>query len=244
MKSTIERSFTLIEMLVVTIVALTFIGLLATFALSSVERAQRTACVSNIRQIVIAMQLYAGEHNQMLPTQAVYSGTFEPDWSSQLTNYLGGNADIFKCPSDENARRTNFNGRAWRSYCVNGTNAWCEAWASPYKCPWPDAEGAPRRLYEIPQHVFLISENHGVDGATPPGTSGAVVGISEMESMNGQASAMHRDLGASPTASTDNENGGGNYGFADGRVEFHTREQYKNPNAAFDGGPRDPWKWL
>jgi prepilin-type N-terminal cleavage/methylation domain-containing protein/prepilin-type processing-associated H-X9-DG protein len=229
-------SFTLIELLVVVAIISILTALLLPGLRSARERAKRIACGNNERQILYAMHYYANDFDGFLPRQAVYSGSYSPDWSGRLTNYLQNQVAVFRCPSDNNARR--FAG-AYRSYALNGTNAW----VAGYNCPWPAPEGMSKRLNDIPPQVFVLGENHGIDGGTPPGLSGAVVGISEMEGMQGHASAMHRDVGAFGVASTTDENGGGNYGYADGRVEFHYRSQFKNPNGAFDGTPNDPWKW-
>jgi hypothetical protein len=72
------------------------------------------------------------------------------------------------------------------------------------------------------------------------------VEVSEMESLQGHASANHRDVGPLGVASTENANGGGNYGYPDGRREFHMRSDVMNEThlGVFNGGPNDPWKWL
>jgi prepilin-type N-terminal cleavage/methylation domain-containing protein/prepilin-type processing-associated H-X9-DG protein len=230
-------SFTLIELLVVIAIVSVLSALLLPSLRSARERARRAVCSSNMRQILFAMHYYANDNDGFLPQQAVYSGTYSPDWSGRLTNHLQNNTAVFRCPSDNNVRR--FAG-AYRSYAVNGTNMW----VAGYNCPWPTPEGKPNLLSKVPNHVIVLAENHGIDAGTPPGLSGAIVGLSEMEGIQAHASAMHRDIGAMGVASTSAENGGGNYGYGDGRVEFHTRSQFKNPNAMFDGSPNDPWKWL
>lgn len=213
-------------------------------------QAERVECLGNMRQIMAAMIVYTSDHNGRLPTQAKLSFPYT-DWSARLTNYLGhcwdpsSHATVFKCPSDSNRRNKvapfydwKF---FWRSYAVNGTNAWC----SGYQIPWPGITNTPRRLAEVPLHVFLVGENHGIDGGTAPGMSGAYIEVSEMESLQGHASANHGPIGGSGAASTADERGGGNYGFADGRVEFHYRSEVKNEThiGVFNGGRNDPWKW-
>ncbi len=88
-----EPGFTLVELLVV----LAVIGLLASFILSGVGKAYRkahaTQCHSNMRQIGVAMLLFAGDNDGVLP------GTSHGiSWIDSLSAYLGPNF-IGRCPA-------------------------------------------------------------------------------------------------------------------------------------------------
>jgi prepilin-type N-terminal cleavage/methylation domain-containing protein/prepilin-type processing-associated H-X9-DG protein len=65
-KSQIANAFTLIELMVVVAI----IGILASLTLPALSgaqgRASRIACLSNLRQFGLALQLYAGDHNDYL----------------------------------------------------------------------------------------------------------------------------------------------------------------------------------
>ena len=248
-----RRAFTFFEILVAIAVLAVLTAVLLPTIHSAQERARRIECLSNERQILMAIIHYSADYNGTLPTQAQTTFPYS-DWSSRLTNYFGGDWTlanpnprcVFTCPGDRNERKSGSDPyswkRFWRSYAVNGTNQWSEG----YNVPWPDSELTPRKLAQIPSHVILIGENHGIDGGTGPGNSGAYVEVSEMESLQGYASANHRDIGPLGVASTDNPNGGGNYGFPDGRIEFHSRPDLMNEThvGVFNGGSNDPWKWL
>ena len=246
-------AFSLFEVLIAVSVLSVLIAALMPTLRSAHERARRIECLSNQRQILTAMIHYSSDYNGYLPTQA--KSTFPyTDWSARLTNYLSWNWTlanpnprcVLTCPSDRNGRKTGTAPyswkRFWRSYAVNGQNAW----SAGYNIPWPAPEETPMKLARVPSRVILIGENHGIDGATVAGNSGAYMEVSEMESLQGHASANHRDVGPLGVASTDNSNGGGNYGYPDGRVEFHYRTELMNEThvGIFNGGDNDPWKWL
>lgn len=122
-------SFTLIELLVV----IAIIGLLAAMLMPTLGRAKEsgraTACLSNLRQIGIALQLYVQENNNRLPvmrdrplgTNTPPTNAF-PSVELVLSNELG-NVKVLRCPSDrEQLYEQTGSSYSWNSL-LNGQNA-------------------------------------------------------------------------------------------------------------------------
>jgi prepilin-type N-terminal cleavage/methylation domain-containing protein len=98
-----EHAFTLIELLVV----IAIIALLAALIFPAFSRAKESgkgaACISNLRQIGIALQVYVQENNNRLPVMRDKSWTTTNDLPSPdqvLSNQLG-NIRVLLCPSDK-----------------------------------------------------------------------------------------------------------------------------------------------
>ncbi len=105
-------AFTLIELLVVMAV----IGILAALLLPVLSkakaRAQRTACLNNLKQINFAVQLYAGNYEDTLPAVAItqadgmHTNSFEIVYKELVKKYAGLEGasspqdKLFACPAD------------------------------------------------------------------------------------------------------------------------------------------------
>jgi prepilin-type N-terminal cleavage/methylation domain-containing protein len=108
---TVSRSrlqgFTLIELLVV----IAIIALLASMLLPALGRAKQRAqgirCISNLRQLGVAVSLYVTEFNGRVQVDAPLDP--EITWGSILnTNQPPGALDVFVCPSYAPTRFTNW----------------------------------------------------------------------------------------------------------------------------------------
>src|SRR5687768_13246712 len=93
------NAFTLIELLVtIAIIAILATLLLAALA-STKERARRTFCASNVRQFVLATQLYAQDNNDALPKpDALCTALIKKASLTNLLRYSGGEK-VLDCPN-------------------------------------------------------------------------------------------------------------------------------------------------
>jgi prepilin-type N-terminal cleavage/methylation domain-containing protein len=93
------KAFSLIELLVV----IAIIAILAALLLPALSHAKsdgkRIACISNARQINLAVHLYADEHGDVV---SYYTNSIYFDYKEAIASYLGGRSNaVFVCGADD-----------------------------------------------------------------------------------------------------------------------------------------------
>ncbi len=123
----VRCAFTLIELLVVLAIMTVLIGLLLPALLGARETARATQCLSKMRQIGMAVQLYAQDHQDLFPRSThsalVYS---QKPWGYALSPYLGHQVYIgpgpdwdrlfqthYRCPADTRKDRWSYGKSVW-----------------------------------------------------------------------------------------------------------------------------------
>jgi prepilin-type N-terminal cleavage/methylation domain-containing protein len=160
-----RSGFTLIELLVVIAIIAILAALLLPVLASAKARAYRIQCASDMRQLGMGFNMFAGDHGDMLPPAGWAGGNFQLSWDSWINKYIGGNASaadlsvgvlfagsapkILVCPGDQFPKVQWMGGTApWfaqRSYSMVGVGPnWQSDYQVPTTMPLPDLTKAGR----------------------------------------------------------------------------------------------------
>jgi prepilin-type N-terminal cleavage/methylation domain-containing protein/prepilin-type processing-associated H-X9-DG protein len=93
-----RHAFTLIELLVVIAIIAILAAILFPVFAQAREKARQTSCLSNLKQIGIALTMYQSDYDSMYPPSQLGTGTNIVSWPSMIQPYIK-NEQVFVCPS-------------------------------------------------------------------------------------------------------------------------------------------------
>jgi prepilin-type N-terminal cleavage/methylation domain-containing protein len=98
-----NNGFTLIELLVVIAIIAILAAILFPVFSQAREKARAISCLSNTRQLGLAITMYADDHDEAYPctcmTMMGMAPTDPQDWMTTVMPYIK-NVGVFRCPSD------------------------------------------------------------------------------------------------------------------------------------------------
>jgi prepilin-type N-terminal cleavage/methylation domain-containing protein/prepilin-type processing-associated H-X9-DG protein len=202
-----RRAFTLIELLVViAIIAILAAILFPVFARAR-EKARQTSCLSNLKQIGLALMMYAQDSDETYPRVAAVrfdqAGNWDTEvfapWRPPIEPYVK-NRQVFYCPSK--ASRAGYTQDDDTDYCLNGY----------FAC------ATPMSYFPRPADTICIGERS--DNPVEAGDLDFCKYITY--------SPWEEDCFA-PHLQPDRHNGGSNYAFADGHAKWLRWEATLSP---------------
>ncbi len=242
-----RSAFTLVELLVVIAIIAILIAILLPVLAGVKRRAQSTGCASNVRQIYMALAIFASDNKGHLPrsyfvnelssntTLVKYTGWLQKqsgatghidldDGKGALWPYLKGKntrEKVMKCPGDEGewiaGHPINANFPRNVSYSLN-------------QFIYRDAGGPPRLGLQI-ERVRESSSKILINEELAPNDSWCIIGFSSDDHPSGRhGSSMSSAYRQVPNSTEYRTKGRGNFGFFDGHVEALAPSQILPPS--------------
>jgi len=159
-----QGAFTLIELLVVIAVIAILAAILFPVFAQAREKARQTSCLSNMRQMGLAVQMYVQDYDECLPLAATATATGFLNWHHLVDPYAR-NTQIWICPSYSGATKDIFG----ILVCHYGMNAYyLNQNVDPQNIfTLNNAPGVSLAAISEPSRCTLIVDNRGIDGKLP-----------------------------------------------------------------------------
>ena len=150
MKRIGSKGFTLIELLVVIAIIAILAAMLLPALSKAREKARQAVCMSNLKQLGLAFNMYADDYNGWLPPYRD-KGSSGDYWANHVSPYLGKTTsdgfgrEYMRCPSAQKTQKV------LATYGVNYTSVFNAGDAT-------GGNAGSRKLYKVPGNVFLAGD--------------------------------------------------------------------------------------
>ncbi len=227
-KPRVARGFTLIELLVVIAIIAILAAILFPVFAQAREAARKASCLSNMRQISTAEQMYVQDFDQTHSWLWGWSPSWTP-WMQQINPYVK-NEKVWLCPDDALPRTGGggkCSGKTYTTYSQNFSWPWDGNWGPSGASFQMSPAGGSDASVTSPASTIFAAER--------PGRSHCFSSTDYLEVF-----WNYGDFRATGGGSN-YHSGGGNYVFCDGHVKWMRLEQTTQAQGTQVNGKPSGW---
>lgn len=214
-----SSAFTLIELLVVIAIIAILAAMLSPALSRAKSKARQIQCMNHLRQLEMAVQMYADDFNDALPLRISYGG---PNWMISLRPYYVDER-LIVCPIDRGARS---------SYLINGFNDFFALNFPEEFEEFKEWEGSlvmKMSFIPEPSNTIIFGEKYKDSPHV------------HMDFYQGEGNDFEEvNQSKHLTSGRNRKDGGSNYAFADGSVRFIKYGKTMNPENLW--GVTEAWR--
>ena len=207
-----RRGFTLIELLVVIAIIAILASILFPVFSRAREKARQTNCLSNSKQLMLAVLMYSQDFDEQYPFASLTDATNTWSWRTMTLPYIR-NVQIFVCPSKKNLAPPVFNGDV-NDVGLNMTGGYgINVVHGDPGVPTPPPGASDGEPYDPAACIFIMESDGVYDSAGPAANAYGWIPTK-----------------AAGWAWGERHNDGANYGFCDGHAKWQRPNAIDRPD--------------
>jgi prepilin-type N-terminal cleavage/methylation domain-containing protein/prepilin-type processing-associated H-X9-DG protein len=162
-----RRGFTLIELLVVIAIIAILAAILFPVFAKAREKARQSDCLSNLKQLGLAVAQYTSDNNEKFPLLNNWGAKPATEWMPEIYPYVKAGG-VFSCPDDSSTQQIDYGGAGNRAQAFSYHNSYLWNLQTPNGAASVSISTLTLNSVVKPATTVLLCDGASVLSATAP----------------------------------------------------------------------------